>query len=249
MRSEKILGIDVGGSGIKGAIVDVETGKLTVERHRIPTPQPATPENIAKTIKEIAEHFNYKGKIGVGYPAVIKNGVIKTATNIDKSNIEIDADKLFSEITGNEVFVINDADAAGIAENSFGHGKNINGTVLFITVGTGIGTALFTNGTLVPNTEFGHLYMHNGLIAEKYASDAVRKKEDLKWSKWGNRFNKYLQHLELLLSPKLFIIGGGASKKMEKFKDSITVKTPVKPAVLLNEAGIIGAAMNAGAIL
>jgi polyphosphate glucokinase len=245
MASKEILGIDVGGSGIKGAVVDIETGKLTVERHRIATPQPATPEKIAKTIKEIAKHFDYKGKIGVGYPAVIKNGVIKTAANIDKSNIEINADKLFSKITGNEVYVINDADAAGIAENSFGHGKDIDGTVLFLTVGTGIGSALFINGKLVPNTEFGHLFMHNGLIAEKYTSDAARKTEDLKWSKWGMRFNKYLQHLELLLSPKLFIIGGGVSKKMEKFKNKITIDTPVKPAMLLNEAGIIGAAMNA----
>ena len=244
MSSNKILGIDVGGSGIKGAVVDVETGKLTVERHRIATPHPATPENIANIIKKIAGHFDYEGKIGVGYPAVIKNGIIRTATNIDKSNIEIDANELFSKITGNEVCVINDADAAGIAENGFGHGKNVGGTVLFITVGTGIGSALFVNGKLVPNTEFGHLFMHNGMIAEKYTSDLTRKSEDLKWSKWGNRFNKYLQHLELLLSPKLFIVGGGVSKKMDKFKDSITVNTPVKPAMLRNEAGIIGAAMS-----
>jgi len=241
----ELLGIDVGGSGIKGAIVDVESGKLVTERHRIPTPQPATPEAIAETIKAIADHFDYNGKIGCGFPAVIKSGVIKTASNIDKSNIDVDANKLFSEITGRQVFVVNDADAAGLAEVSFGEGKGMEGVVLVITIGTGIGSALFTDGKLVPNTEFGHIYMHNGKVAEKYTSDAVRKKEDLKWSEWGKRFNKYLKYMDFLLNPKLIILGGGASKKMEKFEKQIKISTPVKPAKLLNEAGIIGAAVNA----
>ena len=241
----KVLGIDVGGSGIKGAIVDVETGELTTERHRIETPQPATPQSIAETIKKIADHFNYQGKIGCGFPAVIKSGVIKTASNIDKSNIDVNADKLFSEITGREVTVVNDADAAGMAEITFGGGKNTEGVVLIITIGTGIGSALFTDGKLVPNTEFGHIYMSKGKVAEKYTSDAVRKKEDLKWKEWGKRFNKYLKYMDFLLNPKLIILGGGASKKMEKFKDQITVETPVIPAKLLNEAGIIGAAAHA----
>ncbi len=242
---KEILGIDVGGSGIKGAIVDVETGVLVTERHRIETPQPATPQSIAETIKKIADHFNYKGKIGCGFPAVIKGGVIKTASNIDDSNIDVNANELFSEITGREVTVVNDADAAGIAEITFGEGKNVAGVVLIITIGTGIGSALFTDGKLVPNTEFGHIYMSNGKVAEKYTSDAVRKKEDLKWKEWGKRFNKYLKYMDFLLNPRLIILGGGASKKMEKFKEQISVKTPVKPAKLLNEAGIIGAAVNA----
>ncbi len=241
----EILGIDVGGSGIKGAIVDVESGKLVTERHRIPTPQPATPEAIAETIKAIADHFNYEGKIGCGFPSVIKSGVIKTASNIDKSNIDVDANKLFSEITGRQVFVVNDADAAGLAEVSFGEGNGMEGVVLVITIGTGIGSALFTDGKLVPNTEFGHIYMHNGKVAEKYTSDAVRKKEDLNWHEWGKRFNKYLKYMDFLLNPKLIILGGGASKKMEKFEEQIKISTPVKPAKLLNEAGIIGAAVNA----
>lgn len=245
VMAKEILGIDVGGSGIKGAIVNVETGELVTERHRIETPQPATPRAIAETIKKIADHFNYNGKIGCGFPAVIKNGVIKTASNIDKSNIDVDADKLFSEITGRETSVVNDADAAGMAEIAFGDGKDVKGVVLVITIGTGIGSALFTDGKLVPNTEFGHIYMENGKVAEKYTSDAVRKKEDLSWKKWGKRFNKYLTYMDFLLNPKLIILGGGASKKMEKFNEQIKISTPVKPAKLLNEAGIIGAAVNA----
>jgi polyphosphate glucokinase len=239
------LGIDVGGSGIKGAIVDITTGQLITERHRIETPQPATPENIAETIKKIADHFSYQGKIGCGFPAVIKSGVIKTASNIDKSNIDVNANELFSKITGRDVTVVNDADAAGIAEITFGEGKGVDGVVLIITIGTGIGSALFTDGKLVPNTEFGHIYLSNGKIAEKFTSDAARKRHDLKWRVWGRRFNNYLKYMDFLLNPKLIILGGGASKKMEKFESTITVKTPVKPAKLLNEAGIIGAAVNA----
>ena len=241
----KILGIDVGGSGIKGSVVDVTTGELLYERHRIETPQPATPENIAETIKKIADHFDYKGKIGCGFPAVIKNGVIMTASNIDKSNINVDANQLFSQITGCEVNVVNDADAAGIAEITFGEGKSFSGVVLVLTIGTGIGSALFVDGKLVPNTEFGHIYMKKGMIAEKYTSDAVRKKKNLSWSKWGKRFNEYLTYLDRIVNPELIIIGGGTSKKIEKFEDRITIKTPLKPAKLLNEAGLIGAAVSA----
>jgi polyphosphate glucokinase len=241
----KILGIDVGGSGIKGAIVDISTGELLSERHRIETPKPATPEAIAKTIKKIAKHFDYKGKIGCGFPAVIKNGVIKTAANIDKSNINVDAEKFFSKIIGNKIFLVNDADAAGIAEISFGAGKNITGVVLVLTIGTGIGSALFIDGKLVPNSEFGHILMKNGLIAEKFTSDAVRKNLDLKWTEWGKRFDVYLHYLERILNPKLIIVGGGTSKKIDKFKEKITLSTPIKPAKLLNNAGIIGAAIKA----
>jgi len=241
----QILGIDVGGSGIKGSVVDITTGELLYERHRIETPQPATPEIIAETIKKIAEHFDYKGKIGCGFPAVIKNGVIMTASNIDKSNINVDANKLFSEITGSEVTVINDADAAGIAEVAFGEGKSFKGVILVLTIGTGIGSALFVDGKLVPNTEFGHIFMKNGMIAEKFTSDAVRKTEELNWNEWGERFNEYLLYLDQIVNPEMIIIGGGTSKKIEKFKDQITLKTPLKPAMFLNNAGLIGAAVSA----
>ncbi len=241
----KILGIDVGGSGIKGSVVDVTTGELLYERHRIETPQPATAENIAETIKKIAEHFDYKGKIGCGFPAVIKNGVIMTATNIDKCNIGVNANAMFSEITGNEVTVINDADAAGIAEVSFGEGKNFRGVILVLTIGTGIGSALFVDGKLVPNTELGHVFIKKGIIAEKFTSDAVRKRKGLNWHQWGKRFNKYLNYLDLLINPSMIIIGGGTSKKIEKFADTITLETPLKPAKFLNDAGLIGAAVSA----
>ncbi len=242
---KKILGIDVGGSGIKGSIVDTATGKLLYERYRIITPQPASPEKIAKTIKEIANHFEYTGTIGCGFPAVIQNGVIKTAANIDKSNININADTLFSKIIGSKVKVINDADAAGIAEISFGSGKNIYGVILVLTIGTGIGSALFIDGKIVPNTEFGHIFMKNKLIAEKYTSDASRKKENLNWILWGKRFNEYLQYIEKILNPDLIIIGGGTSKKFDKFIRQIKISSKIVPAKLLNNAGLIGAAVNA----
>jgi polyphosphate glucokinase len=239
----EILGIDIGGSGIKGALVDLETGTMTTDRHRIPTPQPATPQAIGKTIKEIAQHFKYQGRIGCGFPAVIQQGVIKTATNIDNSCIDTNANLLFSEITGCEVKVFNDADVAGYAELKFGKSKNFKGMAIFLTIGTGIGSALFYDGTMMPNTELGHVFLENGMVGEKFTSDAVRKKEDLSWKEWGRRFNKYLQYLEFLFNPELFIIGGGASKKFEKFSGELDLKTPVEPAQLLNQAGIIGAAL------
>ena len=185
------LGIDIGGSGIKGALVNTETGELSSERHRIPTPQPATPQAIGKTIKAIADHFDYKGKIGSGFPALMQNGVIKTASNIDQSCKDVDANKLFSEITDREVVVYNDADVAGFAELKFGKNKDFKGSALFLTVGTGIGSALFYQGVMVPSTELGHVFMENGLKCEHYASDAVRKREDLKWKDWGNDSTKY----------------------------------------------------------
>lgn len=238
----RILGIDVGGSGIKGSIVDTNTGKLLFDRYRIPTPPNAKPEQIAKIIKTISDYFNYRGKIGCGFPAVIQNGVIKTASNINKSNINTNANELFSQITGQQVKVFNDADAAGFAAMKFGAGKHVKGVVIMLTIGTGIGSALFIDGKLVPNTEFGHVFMKNGLIAEKYTSDATRKKLDLDWDKWGERFNKYLLYLQKLLNPELIILGGGASKKIHKFKTKIDSSIEIVPATLLNNAGIIGAA-------
>jgi polyphosphate glucokinase len=238
------LGIDVGGSGIKGALVNTETGRLEGERYRIETPQPSTPENVTKVIKEIVTHFSYQGPVGVAFPAAIQQGIVKTASNIDKSWIGKNAENLFSQATGCETKVVNDADAAGMAEIAFGHGKGLRGVVIMITIGTGLGTAIFTNGILVPNTELGHIHFHNK-IAEKWTSDAVRKDKDLSWKKWGKRFSQYLKYLEKLFYPEVFILGGGASKKFEKYEAFLSdVVTPIKPALLQNEAGIIGSVMQ-----
>lgn len=238
----EILGIDIGGSGIKGAPVDIEKGILLAERHRIPTPQPATPEAVAQTVKELVDHFNWKGEIGCGFPAVVRHGIIRTASNIDNSWIGTHAGELFSEVTGCPTLLVNDADAAGMAEMSFGAARSRKGTVIMVTVGTGIGTAIFTHGQLLPNTEFGHI-MLKGKVAEKIASDAARKRDDLNWKEWGGRFNKYLARMEFFFSPDLFIIGGGASKKFEKYIKYINVEAEIIAADLKNEAGIIGAAL------
>jgi polyphosphate glucokinase len=241
----QILGVDIGGSGIKGAIVDTETGKLITERHRINTPEPATPEAVAKVLAQLVKHFNWSGPVGCGFPASIQHGVARTAANLSDLFIGINIDTLFSEVTKCPCYSLNDADAAGIAEMHFGVGKNQSGVVLLITIGTGLGTVLFTDGVLLPNTELGHLYMENGKKGEHYASDSVRKAKDLDWKSWGQRFNNYLGMMEALFWPDLIILGGGASKKLDRFKQTITVNTPVKPATLLNLAGIIGAALYA----
>jgi polyphosphate glucokinase len=240
-----VLGVDIGGSGIKGAIVDTLTGNLVTERHRIETPQPATPEAIAAVLALLVIHFDWNGPVGCGFPSAIQHGVARTASNISQAFLGTNIDKLFSEATKCPCYNLNDADAAGIAEMHFGEGKGQSGVVLLITIGTGLGTALFTDGKLLPNTELGHLYLHNGKKAEHYAADAVRKNEDLSWRRWGNRFNSYLIMMEQLFWPDLIILGGGASKKFQKFKDQITVETQVKPAAFLNQAGIVGAALFA----
>lgn len=241
----QILGVDIGGSGIKGAIVDTVTGELVTDRHRIETPQPATPEAVATTLAQLVAHFNWTGPVGCGFPAAIQHGIARTAANIAPSFIGIDIDKLFSEATKCPCYNLNDADAAGMAEMRFGEGAGQSGVVLLITIGTGLGTVFFSEGKLLPNTELGHLYLKNGKEAERYASDAVRKKEDLGWKQWGNRFNTYLAQMEALFWPDLIILGGGASKKYDKFKEQITVEAPVKPAAFLNQAGIVGAALYA----
>ncbi len=240
-----ILGIDIGASGIKGAPVDTHSGQLLEPRHRIATPQPATPEQVAATVRELAAHFHWQGKIGIGFPAVVQQGIVRTASNIDKSWIGCDARALFSKATGCETEVVNDADAAGLAEMLFGAGKDRSGVALVITIGSGLGTAIISNGVLVPNTELGHISLH-GMAAEKYAADSVRKREDLSWSKWGRRFNEYLQEMEKLLWPDVIILGGGASKKLHKFIDRLDVKAEVVAAELRNEAGLVGAAVFAG---
>ncbi|MBO3747983.1 ROK family protein [Streptosporangiaceae bacterium NEAU-GS5] len=232
------LGIDIGGSGIKGAPVNTATGALIEERLRIPTPQPSVPKDVAGVVRQIVGHFAWTGPIGVTFPGVVLDGEIRTAANVDRSWIGVNGRELF----GAEV--VNDADAAGIAEVKFGVGKGVKGVVLMLTFGTGIGSALFIDGTLVPNTELGHLEIR-GKDAEDRASDAAREEKDLSWGKWADHVEEYLRHVEMLLSPSLIIIGGGVSKKADKFLPEVKLRTPVVPATLLNEAGIIGAALRA----
>jgi polyphosphate glucokinase len=239
----EILGIDIGGSGIKGAIVDIENGKLLSERYRIPTPNPSTPAAVAECIRLINDHFNWKDQIGCGFPAVIHGGKVLTASNIDEGWIGVNVVELIQNVTNCETHVVNDADAAGLAEMQFGSGRNHNGVVMIITVGTGLGTALFTQRILLPNTEFGQVLL-NGQIAERYAADGVRKKLDLSWKKWAKRFNQYLAEIERLLWPDLIIIGGGVSKKHDKFFHYLKCSIEIIPAQLRNEAGIIGAALS-----
>ncbi|MEM6967521.1 MAG: ROK family protein [Bacteroidota bacterium] len=241
MTENQVLGIDVGGSGIKGAIVDVSNGKLLTERYRLPTPQPAKPKAVADIFKAVVNHFKYDGKIGVGFPAIVKNGVAHSAANIDKKWLGTDIEKLLSGATGCPVYVRNDADVAGIAEAQHGAAKKQKGIVILLTIGTGIGSAIFNNGNLLPNSELGHLKFKES-IAEHYTADSVRKREDLSWDEWGKRFNEYLQHLDRIFSPNLIVLGGGTSKKFDKFKAHIEVEAKVVPAKLLNHAGIIGAA-------
>ena len=247
MKFRYILGIDFGGSGIKGAPVDTKSGKLVEDRFRIPTPSPSTPEKVAEVIDKIVKHFKWKGAIGLAFPAVVLNGVVKTASNIDNSWIGTDASKLISDKTGLPTFVVNDADAAGMAEMKFGAGKGKRGSIVLITVGTGIGTVFFTRGNLIPNTELGHIYLNSGMEAEDFTSDAVRKREGLSWEDWARRFDIYLHEIEKLLWPELIIIGGGVSKKKKLFIDHITIDTKIVMAKSKNEAGIIGAALSAKA--
>jgi polyphosphate glucokinase len=238
----QVLGIDVGGSGIKGAPVDIKTGKLLAERFRIKTPKNAEPEPIADVADRIAKSFNWKGPIGIGFPAPIKGGVALMAANVSLEWVGVNADKLFSKVTGCDCTLINDADAAGLAEMAFGAGRGQHGTVIMLTLGTGIGTAIFHGGCLLPNTEFGHLDM-KGRDAEQRASDAARQRDDLTWKKYAKRLNKYLLAMEKLFWPDLFIVGGGISKESQKFLPLLKIGTPIIPAELLNEAGIVGAAL------
>ncbi len=247
MAKDIVLGIDIGGSGIKGALVNIKTGELVSERFRLETPQPANPKNVTDTFVKVVEHFEYKGPIGCGFPAVMKNGVAFTASNIHKDWIGTNAAQLFSEASDCKVVVLNDADVAGVAEVGFGVGAKVAGTIILITIGTGLGSAIFLDGKLLPNTEFGHVYLKGHKeVAEKYASNSARKKEDLKYEEWAVRFKAYLEHLQFLFTPDLFILGGGASKKYKKFDQVLeTIRTPIVTAEMLNEAGIIGAALCA----
>ena len=240
----EILGIDVGGSGIKGAIVNTKKGKLMTKRHRIHTPKPATPPAMIKTIEAIINHFDWQGPVGCGFPAAVKNEIVKTASNIDNSWIGVNASEQIENKTGCPTHLVNDVDAAGCAEVTFGAGKNRYGTIFMAAFGTGIGTAIFHNQHLVPNTELGHIPLNN-MAAEDYAANSIRKKHDLTWEEWGGRVNEYLQLIEALFWPDAIIIGGGVSKKFSDFKPYIHLDTDVLPAKNRNHAGIIGAALAA----
>jgi polyphosphate glucokinase len=242
----ELLGIDVGGSGIKGAVVDIDTGEMTAERLRLKTPDNARPEDVAAIVAEIVRHFDWKGPVGCAFPARIKNGVAKTAANIDQAWLETNVAELFSQVSGCPFLIINDADAAGMAEMTFGEGHGRNDVVLLLTVGTGIGSALFHKGILLPNTEFGHFLLH-GMVAEHYASDKARKDHKLSWLQWAKRAQEYLSHVERLFDLDLIILGGGISKpkKVEKYFHLLKTEAELVTASLQNEAGIVGAACGA----
>lgn len=239
-----VLGLDIGGTGIKGALVDVVKGELKSDKFRLLTPQPATPGAVTKTVVEVVDHFGWKGLVGCGFPAVILQGEVKIAANISKKWIGVNAVNQFSQATGCRFVIGNDADVAGVAEMRFGAGCGQRGVVLIVTLGTGIGSSLFIDGTLVPNTEFGHIEL-KGMNAEKWAAYIVREREELSWSKWGKRVEDYLKRMQFFLWPELIIVGGGASKKQDKFLPLLKVDTRVVPAQLRNEAGIVGAAVRA----
>lgn len=240
-----ILGIDVGASGIKGALVNLEKGQLSGERYRVPTPQPSTPQAMAGAFAEIVRFFDYKGPVGCGFPSIVKNGVACSAANIDKSWIGTDIQAVFGGACQDPVFATNDADAAGVAEMRFGVGREEKGLVLLITIGTGLGSALFYKGELIPNTELGHVLWKNNKPAEQWCSSGARSRLKISRKEWADRFNEYLLHLELLFSPDVFILGGGESKFFEQYKSQLHTKARVVPAKLLNNAGIIGAAAYA----
>jgi len=240
----EILGIDIGGTGIKGAPVDTLTGELLGERFRLLTPSPATPAAVSATVAEVAAHFSWHGPIGCGFPAAIRGSKVRTASHVAKEWIGCEAERLFQDSTGCPVAVLNDADAAGYAEMRFGAGQGRKGVVLIVTLGTGIGTALFIDGHLVPNTEFGHIEIR-GKEAEVRAASSARERKDLSWKKWARRVDEYLKHMNAYLWPDLIIIGGGVSKKADKFVPLLTVETDIVAAQMQNEAGIVGAALAA----
>jgi polyphosphate glucokinase len=238
------LGVDIGGTGIKAAPVDTAAGKLLADRQKIDTPHPATPDAVADVVTRLVKAFSWTGPVGITFPGVVVHGTTRTAANVDHAWIGLDARALLAKATGLEVSVLNDADAAGMAEMAFGAGKGVTGTVLMLTLGTGIGSALFIDGILVPNTEFGHIEIH-GKDAEKRASEHAREIHDLSWDKWAARVDEYLQHMEALLSPELIILGGGVSKASDKFVPKLTgIQARIVPAAMLNDAGIVGAAMH-----
>lgn len=238
----EILGIDVGGSGIKGALVNSVTGEMLTERFRIPTPNSRKPEKMAEVVRQIVEHFDYKGTVGVGFPTIIKHGVCKSSGNLHDTWDGVNVAELFSNATGQPFVVLNDADAAGYATMNYGVGKGKQGLVIMITVGTGLGSGAYLNGELIPNFELGQIPYKKYDKIESWAAGSIKERDNLSFKKWGKRFNTFLGYVELLVSPDLIIIGGGISKDYDEFKRYIDIETPVIPAELQNHAGIVGAA-------
>jgi polyphosphate glucokinase len=244
----EILGVDIGGSGIKGALINIEEGKLITRRYRIPTPQPAVPEVVGDVVAKITHHFNWQGPVGCTFPGVVRHGITYSAANIDDTWIGTNGQTLLEAKTGCPILLLNDADAAGIAEMTFGAGQGHQGVVIILTFGTGIGSAIFTEGVLLPNTEFGHMEIR-GKDAEHRAADRIRTERNLSWKRWAKRVNEFLDRMELLFSPDLFIIGGGVSRQHEKFLPLLETQAEVVPARFFNEAGIVGAAIAAKPLL
>lgn len=238
----EVLGIDVGGSGIKGAMIHMETGEMLSPRFRIPTPKGRKPEPMAEVVAQIVDHFGYKGPVGCGFPSVIKHGVCKSRGNLHKSWVDTNVEALFEKATGNDFTVINDADAAGYAAMNYGIGRNMKGFVVMITIGTGLGSGAFLDGRLIPNFELGQIPYKDYKKIESWAAASAKEREGLSYKKWGKRFNKFLKYVELIVSPDTIILGGGTSKDFDQYKEYITIETPVIPAGLENYAGIIGAA-------
>lgn len=236
------IGIDVGGSGVKGALVDTDAGEVISDRVRFDTPRPATPTAIASAVKQVVETLGGEGPIGIGFPAVVKEGLVYSASNIDPSCIGVDAVNLFSGVTGREVTVINDADAAGLGESRFGEARDAVGTVIMLTFGTGIGSAMLTEGELVPNVELGQIELRGVRPAELYFSAKAMSHENLEWPEWGARANEFVSHVNKVFSPNLIVVGGGVVSKWEQFAFAFDPLLPVVPAALGKNAGIIGAA-------
>lgn len=238
------FGIDIGGSGIKGAVVDVGTGLLATERYKVPTPQPSVPAAVAEAVAEVVGHFGWQGPLGCAFPAVVQNGVARSAANVDQSWIGTNIEAVMGTATGLPVTAVNDADAAGMAETKWGAAQGAQGLVIMVTLGTGIGTALFYNGVLIPNSELGHLEL-DGADYEPKASGAAREREALTWDKWAKRLQRYFSALEFLLHPSLFVVGGGVSRRSDKFLPLLVLDAPIVPAKFQNEAGIAGVAFMA----
>lgn len=251
MSSETVMGIDIGGTSIKMALVDKNNGKIVSKKFKVATPDPSLPKEMIKLIDEHLKEIKWKGNIGCGFPGVLKEGEVKFLGNLSQEWIGVNVEYELRKCTVGRVRVINDADAAALAEMKFGAGKEYNnpggGVVLVVTLGTGIGSAIFLNGQLLPNTEFGQVEL-DGTIAEKKAATVIREREDLSWKKWAKRVNRYLMHMDKLLSPDLIIIGGGVSSSPEKFFPYLEIKTKFVAATLGNSAGIVGAALSVKSI-
>ncbi|MFZ0015403.1 MAG: ROK family protein [Acidimicrobiia bacterium] len=242
------LGIDIGGSGIKSALVDIDDGSLTTDRIRVDTPQPSTPESVTAELAAMVDGYDYEGPVGVGFPSVIRRGAIETANNIDPAWIGRNVTEIFEVATGRPVTVINDADAAAMAEARYGAASGVAGMVLTITFGTGIGSGLLVDGKLVPNLELGQIELDGHVPAESYFSAKARRRENLGWDEWGSRANRYLQHVDAVFSPDLIVLGGGLTKHFSLFRHQIDEKLPLVPATMGNSAGLVGAALAASGL-